>query len=91
LKNRREDLAAKLEGKTVNLSQKRERTASFSALSQPRNFRRAEKQFGAEIDKRKISLESDIKAFGSYTAVVKLHPGISASVYVWLGKLNKNS
>lgn len=33
---------------------------------------------GTEIDKRKVELERDIKDFGTYSAIVKLHPGVSA-------------
>ena len=44
------------------------------------------RQFGAQIDKRKIVMDSDIKAFGSYTVQVKLHPGIAADVYVVVGE-----
>ena len=43
-------------------------------------------QFGAQVDKRKIVLESDIKAFGSYTVQIKLHPGIVAELYVVVGE-----
>ncbi len=39
-------------------------------------------QCGVEVDRRKIVLENDIKAFGTYTAEVKLGYGISASVYI---------
>ena len=39
------------------------------------------KQYGIDVDKRKISM-NDIKSFGSYTAEVKLHAGIVAKVTV---------
>ena len=38
--------------------------------------------YGEKVDKKKISLESEIKGFGTFTAEIKLHPGISAKVYV---------
>ena len=38
-------------------------------------------QFGIDVDKRKINLADPIKAFGTYTADVKLYPEIT-------GKLN---
>jgi large subunit ribosomal protein L9 len=44
------------------------------------------KQLDVEIDRRKISLEEDIKAFGTYTAEVKLYPGVAAKVYVMVGE-----
>ncbi len=39
------------------------------------------KQYGVSVDKRKISME-DIKAFGTYTAEVKLHTGVVAKITV---------
>jgi len=39
------------------------------------------KQYGVSVDKRKISME-DIKAFGTYTAEVKLHTGVVAKIAV---------
>ncbi len=38
------------------------------------------KSFGVDIDKRKIALDMDIKAFGAYHCEVKLYPGISAKI-----------
>ena len=43
------------------------------------------KDLKIEVDKRKVSV-ADIKAFGTYEAEVKLHPGISAKVYVVVGE-----
>lgn len=40
-----------------------------------------DKQFGVKVDKRKITM-ADIKAFGDYTAEVKLHIGVTAAVTV---------
>ncbi len=39
-------------------------------------------QLGVKTEKKKISLSSEIKAFGTYTAEVKLYQGISAKVSV---------
>ena len=41
-----------------------------------------EKSYHVSIDKRKISLESDIKAYGSYSCEIKLHTGVSAKMTV---------
>ncbi|MDE6020390.1 MAG: 50S ribosomal protein L9 [Ruminococcus sp.] len=41
-----------------------------------------EKQYGCKIDKKKISLKTDIKNFGTYEADIKLYAGISAKVTV---------
>ena len=40
-----------------------------------------DKQFGIKVDKRKITM-ADIKAFGSYTAEIKLYTGVVAQVAV---------
>lgn len=37
-------------------------------------------QIGINVDKKKISLSTDIKNFGSYNAVIKLYNGISEKV-----------
>ena len=37
-------------------------------------------QFGIAIDKKKITLNTEIKAFGSYKAVIKFYTGISESI-----------
>jgi len=39
-----------------------------------------EQQFNVKIEKKKISLKLEIKAFGSYEADIKLYKGISAKV-----------
>ncbi|MDL2234483.1 50S ribosomal protein L9 [Ruminococcaceae bacterium OttesenSCG-928-L11] len=44
------------------------------------------KQMGVDVDRRKITLESEIKAFGTYTAEVKLYQGVVAKVYVMVGE-----
>ena len=40
------------------------------------------KQFGVEVEKRKIVLENDIKAFGTYNFDVKFYSGITATLSV---------
>lgn len=39
-------------------------------------------QFGVDVDKKKINLSTDIKAFGDFTAVIKLTHGVSCSVKI---------
>lgn len=39
-------------------------------------------ELGCEVDKRKIVLERDIKAFGSYEVTVKIYPSVTAKVTV---------
>lgn len=44
------------------------------------------KDFGCDIDKKKISLSSDIKNYGEYSATVKLFGGVTADVTVEVGE-----
>ena len=44
-----------------------------------------EKQYGVAVDKKKVNA-GEIKAFGSYTAEVKLYTGISAKMGVEVGE-----
>ena len=39
-------------------------------------------QLGVKVEKKKISLSSDIKNFGSYTAAIKFYNGISETIDV---------
>lgn len=41
---------------------------------------------GFEIDKRKIELETPIKALGTYEVSIKLHTEVNATVKVWVVK-----
>ncbi len=40
------------------------------------------KKYGIDVDKRKIVLDTDIRAFGTYNCEVKLYTGVSASIKV---------
>lgn len=54
----------------------------FGAVTAKEIAQEIKKQFGLDIDKRKITLEGDIKAFGTYIVDVKLYSGIVAKVSV---------
>lgn len=45
-------------------------------------------QYAVDVDKRKLSLSMDIKAFGSYPCEVKLYNGITATVTVSVAEQN---
>ena len=40
------------------------------------------KQFGVEVDKRKVVLDADIKAFGTFGFEVKFYNGITTTMSV---------
>ena len=75
--------AQKLEGKTFQLKAKAGANGKlFGAVTAKEIAEGIEKQLGTTLEKRKIVLKEDIKAFGSYEAEVRLYPGIAAKMYV---------
>ena len=74
--------AAALKGKAVKISAKAGSAGRlFGAVTTKEVAEALEKQFGIKVDKRKIIMD-DIKAYGSYTAEVKLHSGVVAQITV---------
>ena len=75
-------IAEKLEGKTVVLSAKAGANGRlFGSVTSKEIVEKIEGDLGIKIDKKKMSVP-EIKNFGEYSAVVKLYPGISATVNV---------
>ena len=76
-------LASSIDGKSVKIEAKAGSAGRlFGKVTSKEVADELKKQFKVDVDKRKIELECDIKAFGTYNAVVKVHPGVSASVKV---------
>lgn len=83
LREQAESTAKKLNEKTVKLVAKAGQGGKlFGSITSKEIASEIEKVFGESVDKKKISLENDIKGFGTFTAEIKLHPGVSAKVYV---------
>ena len=82
LKNAKE-VAAKINGKTVKLTAKAGQGGRlFGSVTAKEIAQEIKKQYGFDIDKRKIHLDTDIKAFGGYHIEVKLYNGITAKLAV---------
>ncbi len=72
-----------LSGKTVKIYAKAGQGGKiFGSVTAKELSEEIKKQFGVEVEKRKIVLESDIKAFGTYNFDVKFYSGISATMTV---------
>lgn len=81
------ETAGKIEGKTLKLTGKAGDSGKlFGSVTSREVADELEKQLGVAVDKRKVSLEADIKAFGTYTAEVRLYQGITAKVFVLVGE-----
>ncbi len=77
------DSANAVKGKTVKITSAAGANGKlFGSVTAAEVAEELKKQFGIEIDRRKISLEGDIKTFGTYNAEVKFGHGISAPIYV---------
>lgn len=75
--------AAKLEGKTVTASANAGAGGKlFGSVTTKEISELIEAQFNTKVDKKKIVLDSDIKAFGSYEFEIKLHPQVAVKMFV---------
>ena len=82
-----EEAAAVLKGKTVRLTAKAGVGGKlFGSVTAKEIAEAISAQLGVEIDKRKISLENEIKSFGTFAFEVRLHQGVSAEMYVLGGE-----
>lgn len=54
----------------------------FGSVTSKEIAEELKKQFKIDVDKRKITLDNDIKAFGTYKAEIKLYTGITAEISV---------
>ncbi len=77
------EMKAKLDGKTVTIPCKAGTGGRlFGSVTAAQVAQAIEQQYGAKLDKKKISLKSDIKAFGSFSAEIRLYTGISAQMTI---------
>ena len=80
--NAANELKAKIDGKIVALKAKAGKEGKlFGAVTSKDVAAEIKKQFGVEVDKKKLVMD-DIKVFGSYGCTVKLYPEIAAKITV---------
>jgi len=76
-------VADKLSGTTVKLTAKAGNSGKlFGSITAKEVAEEISRKAGIDIDKRKVSLASEIKSFGTYEVEVKLYTGISAKMFV---------
>lgn len=77
------ELAAKLDKKSITIKAKAGANGKlFGSITSKEIAEELEKLYQVEVNKKKISLKTDIKAFGSYSCDIKLHQGVSATVTI---------
>ncbi len=76
-------LQSKLEGKTITILA---RTAGsnklFGAITGKEIAERLQKEYGAQVDRKKIELKEPIKHLGTYQAKIKIYPAIQAQIQI---------
>lgn len=78
-----QDTAARLSGKTVKVTAKAGAGGRlFGSVTAKEVAAAITAQYGVTVEKRKVSLAADIKAYGEYTAVIRLHTGVTAEMTV---------
>lgn len=78
-----QELAARIEGKTVTLTAKMgENGKLFGSITVKEIAEAIEKSLGVSVDKKKVDLANPIKGAGVYGVTVKLHPSVTAKVNV---------
>ena len=73
----------KISKETVQLTMKAgEGGRVFGSISSKEIVTEAKKQFGFDIDKKKLQMPEPIKTFGTYEIPVKLHPQVTSTLKV---------
>ncbi|MCL1789352.1 MAG: 50S ribosomal protein L9 [Oscillospiraceae bacterium] len=81
--------AAVLEDKTIKVHAKAGANGRLFGSVTSREISEAiAKQLNVDIDRRRISLESEIKSFGTYPVELKLHTGVSVRIFAVVGEEN---
>ena len=81
--NEATSLAAKIEGKTYTIATKAGTSGRIFGAVTPLQLAQVIKSVeGADVDRRKIVFEKDIKELGTYTATLNLHKTISVKVNI---------
>lgn len=79
--------ADQINGKSVRLFAKAGQGGRlFGSVTSKEIAEELKKQYHVDVDKRKIVLDGDIKAFGTFECEVKLYNGISAKIYAVVGE-----
>ena len=73
----------KLEGQVFKMTAKAGSNGRlFGSVTSKEIAQEIKIQYAISVDKRKVTLDTDIKAFGTYNATVKLYNGIVANIKV---------
>jgi large subunit ribosomal protein L9 len=74
--------AATIDGKTFKVTAKAGAGGKLFGSVTAKDIAAALKKEGHDLDKRKLTVKDDIKAFGTYEVDAKIHSGVSAKFFV---------
>lgn len=81
------EIKNKIDKKSIKIYAKAGKNGKlFGSVTAKEISEKLKEEFCIEIDKRKIKLSMDIKAYGSYECDIKLYPGISAKLCVMVAE-----
>lgn len=82
------ELAKRIENISIKVNIKAgEGGKTFGSVSTKEIAAAVKKQFGLELDKKKLLLNDPIKNAGSYTVPIKLHPQVTAEMKVMVNAI----
>lgn len=86
-KSKAEEIAEIIKEKIIKITSKAGKNGKlFGSVTTKDIVNKIKEVFDVDIDKHKIVLESDIKAFGTYRFSVKLYPGIAVQMAVMIAE-----
>lgn len=78
-----EEKKSRIDGKTLKIVGKAGKSGKLFGSITPREVaENLKSQYALEVDKKKITLHSEIKSFGTFECEVKLYTGISAKINI---------
>jgi large subunit ribosomal protein L9 len=80
-------IAELIDGKTLKLTAKSGQGGKlFGSITSKEISDELKRSYHIDIDKRKIAMNGDIKAFGTYDCELKLYNGVVAKLFVMVGE-----
>lgn len=81
------EIFSQIDGKNLKIIAKAGQNGRlFGSVTVKEIAEELKKQMGVTVDKRKLSIQGDLKTYGTYEAEVKLLQGITAKLYVVVGE-----
>jgi len=81
-----EKIAEKIKGKTFKINAKAGEGGRLFGSVMTKDISATLKKENLDIDKKKLTINDDIKTYGTYEVQAKLHQGVTAKFYINVGE-----